>query len=45
MNLQKILAELKKRQGEIQTQRAKLNNEELRIWRIRNKIFDKLKKE
>lgn len=44
MNLNKVLDELKKRQGNIQAQRAKLNNEELRIWRIRNKIFEKLKK-
>lgn len=42
MNLQKLLDDMQRRRGEIQRQRASLNAEELKIWRIREKILKKL---
>ena len=42
MDVQKLLDRLQKRRGEIVNLRARLNAEELKIWRLREKLLKKL---
>jgi hypothetical protein len=42
MDLQKLLDKLQKRRGDIVYLRASINAEELKIWRLREKILKKL---
>jgi hypothetical protein len=42
MDMQKLLDKLQKRRGEIVNLRAKLNAEELKIWRLREKLLKKI---
>jgi hypothetical protein len=44
MNLNKILKQIQDRQGQIRKNRAELNAEEVRLFRLRDKISEKIEK-
>lgn len=44
MDLNKLLAQVKERQGDIRKIRADLNAEEVRLFRIRDKIYERAHK-
>ena len=42
MNLNKLLKQIQDRQGQIRKTRAELNAEEVRLFRLRDKISEKI---